>query len=173
MRIIRAGGLALAAMAAFAGCQPRSESTASGEASSSAPVVAAAAAAPVVAPQDTALWVLKGKPVRTASGLKYWDARPGTGALAAVGKAVRVHYVGRFEDGTVFDQSYARGGPLTFRLGTGQVIKGWEEGIAGMKVGGRRKLVIPPSIGYGAAGYPGVIPANATLVFQVELVGVQ
>jgi FKBP-type peptidyl-prolyl cis-trans isomerase len=171
MRIIRAEWLALAALAVLTGCQAKSEPTASSDGAGATP--AAAAVAPAVAPQDTAVWVLKGKPVRTASGLKYWDARVGDGALAEPGKAVRVHYVGRLEDGTVFDQSYQRGEPIAFRLGGGQVIKGWEEGIAGMKVGGRRKLVIPPAIGYGAAGYPGVIPPNATLVFQVELVAVQ
>jgi FKBP-type peptidyl-prolyl cis-trans isomerase len=172
MKIIRARALALVAVTLLAGCQPKSGPVAAGE-STATTAVAAAVAAPVVASQDTAVWVLKGKPVRTASGLAYWDARVGDGALAQPGKAVRVHYVGRFQDGTVFDQSYSRGEPIAFRLGAGQVIKGWEEGIAGMKVGGRRKLVIPPSIGYGAAGYPGAIPPNATLVFQVELVGVQ
>ncbi|RYX85336.1 FKBP-type peptidyl-prolyl cis-trans isomerase [bacterium] len=107
----------------------------------------------------------------TKSGLKITDLKIGTGAKAVAGKTVSVNYKGTLTNGKMFDQSYGRG-PFQFGLGSGQVIKGWDEGVAGMKVGGKRKLVIPASLGYGAAGAGGVIPPNATLVFTVELLGV-
>ncbi len=160
------GWLALAAVIALAGCQPKSTPPA---ASTPAP----APATPAVAAQDTAVWTINGKPVRTASGLKFWDLVVGRGVVAKSGSTVSVHYVGRLTDGTVFDHSYGRGEPLVFRLGSGQVIKGWDEGISGMKVGGRRKLEIPPALAYGDNGAGGVIPPRATLVFQVELVDVK
>jgi FKBP-type peptidyl-prolyl cis-trans isomerase len=95
----------------------------------------------------------------------------GTGAEARAGLKVEVHYTGRLLDGKQFDSS--RGGsPFSFTLGAGQVIKGWDQGVAGMKVGGKRKLTIPPELGYGMRGFPGVIPSQATLVFDVELLGV-
>lgn len=97
----------------------------------------------------------------------------GTGAEAVNGSMVSVHYTGMLEDGTVFDSSIPRGEPITFQLGAGMVIQGWEQGILGMKVGGKRHLVIPADLAYGEAGRPPVIPANATLIFDVELVGVQ
>ena len=97
----------------------------------------------------------------------------GTGAEARAGQQVSVHYVGTLTDGSKFDSSRDRGRPFSFALGAGQVIKGWDQGVAGMKVGGKRKLTIPPELGYGAGGYPPVIPANATLVFEVELLEVQ
>lgn len=100
------------------------------------------------------------------------DEVVGTGAEAVAGKTVAVHYTGTLTDGTKFDSSYDRGQPFEFMLGTGQVIKGWDQGIAGMKVGGKRKLVIPASLGYGASGQ-GSIPPNATLVFETELVEVK
>jgi peptidylprolyl isomerase len=95
----------------------------------------------------------------------------GKGEGAANGRTVRVHYRGRLQDGTVFDSSYERGDPIEFPLGAGMVIAGWEQGLQGLKVGGKRKLTIPYNLGYGAQGYPGVIPPYATLIFDVELVG--
>lgn len=108
-----------------------------------------------------------------ASGLQYQDVVKGDGAEAEAGQTVRVHYTGRLTDGTKFDSSLDRGQPFEFALGAGVVIRGWDEGVAGMKVGGRRKLVIPPALGYGERGAGGVIPPNATLVFEVELVGIR
>jgi FKBP-type peptidyl-prolyl cis-trans isomerase FkpA len=98
--------------------------------------------------------------------------QPGTGAEAVAGKSVTVHYVGTLTNGHKFDSSRDRGQGFTFRLGAGMVIRGWDEGVAGMKVGEVRKLTIPPELGYGARGFPPVIPANSTLVFEVELLKV-
>ena len=114
-----------------------------------------------------------GKPVRTVSGLEYWDIKVGTGPTAVKGQSVKVHYTGWLTTGKKFDSSLDRGEPFTFSLGAGQVIKGWDEGVAGMKVGGKRQLRIPPEIGYGSPGAGGVIPGNATLIFDVELLGVR
>jgi len=108
----------------------------------------------------------------TDSGLKYEDLAEGEGAVAEAGQTVTVHYTGWLTDGTKFDSSLDRDQPFRFALGKGQVIRGWDEGVAGMKVGGRRRLTIPPQLGYGAAGAGGVIPPNATLVFEVELLEV-
>src|SRR6476469_9794883 len=96
----------------------------------------------------------------------------GTGAVATAGQRVSVHYTGWLTNGTKFDSSKDRGQPFQFKLGAGEVIKGWDQGVAGMKIGGKRKLTIPPDLGYGARGAGGVIPPNATLVFEVELLGV-
>lgn len=110
----------------------------------------------------------------TPSGLEYIEIEAGSGVQAAAGKTVRVHYTGKFQDGRVFDSSVSRGEPIEFVLGTGRVIKGWDEGIALMKVGGKAQLVIPPQLAYGERGAGGgVIPPNATLVFDVELVSVK
>lgn len=143
------------------------------------------------APQDirhTAVWVkrlgrwqlaswqttpviVKGKLVTTESGLQYEDLVVGTGASPLAGQNVTVHYTGTLENGTKFDSSTDRGQPFQFRIGTGRVIKGWDEGVMTMKVGGKRKLIIPPSLGYGARGI-GPIPPNSTLIFEVELLGI-
>ncbi len=100
------------------------------------------------------------------------EVKVGTGAEAVSGKRVTVHYRGTLTNGTKFDASYDRNEPFQFNLGAGEVIKGWDQGVAGMKVGGKRKLTIPPALGYGARGAGGVIPPNATLVFEVELLEV-
>ena len=109
---------------------------------------------------------------KTDSGLEITDEVCGDGAVAESGKLVTVHYVGKLEDGTQFDASKDRGQPFEFLLGGGQVIQGWDEGIVGMAVGGKRTLVIPPELGYGSEGAGGVIPPDATLIFDVELLEV-
>jgi FKBP-type peptidyl-prolyl cis-trans isomerase FkpA len=111
--------------------------------------------------------------ITTNSGLQYEDLVEGAGEAAKAGDSVQVHYTGWLTDGTKFDSSLDRGNPFAFALGTGKVIKGWDEGVAGMKVGGRRKLHIPPSLGYGARGAGGVIPPNAELIFEVELLKIR
>jgi peptidylprolyl isomerase len=115
--------------------------------------------------------------VTTPSGLKYQDNVVGTGKTPVVGRAVIVHYTGWLDEGgkkgTKFDSSVDRGQPFTFRLGVGNVIAGWDEGVAGMKVGGKRTLIIPANLGYGDQGAGGVIPPNATLIFDVELIDVK
>lgn len=111
--------------------------------------------------------------VTTPSGLKYVELKEGTGATPQPGQTVEVHYVGTLEDGTKFDSSRDRGQPFSFKIGVGQVIKGWDEGLSTMKVGGRRQLIIPPELGYGSRGAGGVIPPNAILHFDVELLGVK
>jgi peptidylprolyl isomerase len=112
------------------------------------------------------------KTVTTASGLKYTDIKAGNGASPVKGKQVKVHYTGTLESGKKFDSSVDRNEPFSFVIGVGQVIPGWDEGVMSMKVGGKRKLIIPSKLGYGAAGAGGVIPPNATLLFDVELLDV-
>ena len=118
-----------------------------------------------------------GKMSELPSGLKYTDTNVGTGAEATSGHKVSVHYTGWLYNngakGAKFDSSLDRGQPFSFALGAGQVIRGWDEGVDGMKIGGKRTLIIPPELGYGARGAGGVIPPNATLMFDVELLGVQ
>jgi|ERR1035438_8789281 FKBP-type peptidyl-prolyl cis-trans isomerase len=114
-----------------------------------------------------------GAPTKTPSGLEYWDIKVGTGAEAKSGQHVTVDYTGWLTSGKKFDSSVGTGRPFSFALGGGQVIKGWDEGVAGMKVGGKRQLRIPPDLAYGQKGYPGAIPPNATLIFDVQLVDVK
>jgi FKBP-type peptidyl-prolyl cis-trans isomerase FkpA len=114
-----------------------------------------------------------GKPSKTAGGVEYWDIKAGTGATATKGQHVKVNYTGWLTNGKKFDSSVGKA-PFTFKLGAGEVIKGWDEGVAGMKVGGKRQLRIPPDLAYGSQGVGGgLIPPNSTLVFDVELLGVQ
>lgn len=115
-----------------------------------------------------------GDGVKNPSGLVYWDIRVGTGEVAKEGSHVRVHYTGWLTNGKKFDSSVDAGKPFDFTIGNGEVIKGWEEGVGGMRVGGKRQLHIPPALGYGAEGTPGgPIPPNATLIFDIQLLGVQ
>lgn len=114
-----------------------------------------------------------GKAVKTPSGLQYIDLLEGTGRQAELGDTATVHYTGWLADGTKFDSSVDRKEPFSFRVGAGQVIKGWDEGVSSMKIGGKRKLIIPPELGYGTRGAGGVIPPNATLTFDVELLGLR
>jgi FKBP-type peptidyl-prolyl cis-trans isomerase len=107
-----------------------------------------------------------------ADDLQIEDVQTGEGAEASPGRQVSVHYVGTLTNGQKFDSSRDRGEPFEFTLGAGQVIQGWDQGVAGMRIGGVRKLVVPPHLGYGERGFPPVIPANSTLVFEVELLGV-
>jgi FKBP-type peptidyl-prolyl cis-trans isomerase len=132
------------------------------------PTPSGAAPPPAAAPKRAA-----GKSdARPPDRLARTDLTVGTGAAAKKGQRLRVHYVGKLTNGSTFDSSVGKQ-PFTFTLGGGQVIKGWDEGLEGMKVGGKRKLVIPPDLGYGASGVPPTIPPNATLVFDVELVGIE
>jgi len=110
--------------------------------------------------------------IELESGLKFEELEEGTGTEAVAGNRVSVHYTGWLEDGTKFDSSHDRNDPFAFKLGAGMVIKGWDEGVAGMKIGGKRKLTIPADLGYGANGAGGVIPPHATLIFDVELLAV-
>jgi FKBP-type peptidyl-prolyl cis-trans isomerase len=147
------------------------------------PLCAAAAALVLVsltAPSPMAFGAADGAPKKMSelpSGLKYTDTTVGTGAEATKGRKVSVHYTGWLYNngakGAKFDSSLDRGQPFGFALGAGQVIRGWDEGVAGMKIGGKRTLIIPPDLGYGARGAGGAIPPNATLMFDVELLGVQ
>jgi FKBP-type peptidyl-prolyl cis-trans isomerase FkpA len=111
--------------------------------------------------------------IKTPSGLVIEDLVVGSGDAASAGQRVSVHYTGWLTDGKKFDSSKDRGDPFMFSLGRGEVIRGWDEGVTGMKVGGKRKLTIPPDLGYGSRGAGGVIPPNATLLFEVELLGVR
>jgi FKBP-type peptidyl-prolyl cis-trans isomerase len=132
----------------------------------SVPAMSALAAAPA-APTK-----VKGKGITTASGLKYYVLKPGKGVAAKSGDKVKVHYTGWLTNGTKFDSSLDRGEPLEFPVGQGRVIKGWDEGVTGMKVGEKRQLQIPSKLAYGEAGAGGVIPPNADLIFDVELVAI-
>lgn len=124
-------------------------------------------------PADSGPTKVTGEPTKTGSGLEYWDIKAGTGAEAQKGQKVKVQYTGWLTNGKKFDSSVGTGRPFEFKVGAGDVIKGWDEGVAGMKVGGKRQLRIPPDLAYGPGGYPGVIPPNSTLIFDVELVGIK
>jgi peptidylprolyl isomerase len=130
---------------------------------SAAPAAKAPESAPAAQPET----------ITTPSGLQYQDLLVGPGPSPKAGSAVSVHYTGWLTNGTMFDSSVSRNQPFTFRLGRGEVIKGWDEGVSTMHVGGKRKLTIPPGLAYGAKGYPGAIPPNSTLIFEVELLGFQ
>ncbi len=114
----------------------------------------------------------KGKIMKTSTGLEYIDTKVGTGPSPKTGQRVTVHYTGTLKDGTKFDSSVDRGQPFTFVIGVGQVIKGWDEGVSTMKVGGKRTLIIPPALGYGERGAGNVIPPNSELHFDVELLSI-
>jgi FKBP-type peptidyl-prolyl cis-trans isomerase len=113
------------------------------------------------------------KVIKTESGLQYVDLKEGTGERARAGDTVEVHYTGWLKNGKKFDSSVDRGRPFSFPLGAGKVIKGWDEGVAGMRVGGKRKLIIPPELGYGRRGAGNVIPPDAELIFEVELLKIK
>jgi FKBP-type peptidyl-prolyl cis-trans isomerase len=125
-------------------------------------------------PNTNAPTKVTGDGVKTDSGLRYWDIRVGTGEVAKEGSHVRVHYTGWLTTGKKFDSSVDANQPFDFTIGNAEVIKGWDQGVAGMRVGGKRQLRIPPELGYGAEGTPGgPIPANATLIFDIHLLAVQ
>ncbi len=127
---------------------------------------------PVRVPNTNAPTKVTGDGVKTDSGLQYWDIKVGTGEEAKSGDPVKVHYTGWFTTGKKFDSSVDAHQPYSFTLGAGNVIKGWDEGVAGMKVGGKRQLRIPPELAYGEKGYKDIIPPNATLIFDVQLLAV-
>src|SRR5271169_1303585 len=127
----------------------------------------------VVRPNTNAPTKVTGDGVKTDSGLQYWDIKVGLGPLAKAGDHVKVHYTGWLTTGKKCDSSVGTSGPYEFVLGQGEVIKGWDEGVAGMKVGGKRQLRIPPELAYGEAGHPPQIPQNATLIFDVQLVAIK
>lgn len=174
-------GLAALAVAALTACQPNPETASAGAlmkvpaSKASAPASAAtpSVAAPSTAASAASKELTMTDPVKTASGLQYIDTQVGSGAEAKPGHQVLVHYTGWLYNngvkGEKFDSSVDRGQPFAFALGQGMVIKGWDEGVAGMKIGGKRTLIIPSELGYGARGAGGVIPPNATLMFDVEL----
>ena len=156
------------ALAAFAASQSRAQTTQA----PGAPATGTAHKAGATHKAATSHTAPAAKTVTTPSGLKYVDLLVGKGPTPKEGDTVLVHYTGRFTNGKVFDTSRGKP-PFHFVLGRGQVIKGWDEGVASMHVGGKRKLTVPPGLAYGAQGYPGVIPPNSTLVFQVELLEIK
>ena len=167
---IRSGASIVGAVLLIAGCAaPSQNSATNAPPASTAP--AASEPQKESAPMDE--FQIPQNPSTSPTGLKYAVVHEGTGPVAMRGQKVDVHYTGWTTDGKKFDSSRDRGAPFSFVVGQGMVIKGWDEGVAGMKVGEQRYLVIPPDLGYGARGAGGVIPPNATLVFKVELVGIK
>lgn len=160
--------LAAVLMFALAGCQQSNQEAPPAD----TPAAGATETTQQTSPAGTGVprIEMEGQEVVMADGLKVQDITVGDGAVAEKGMAVRMHYTGWLTDGTEFDSSHNRGQPLPFTIGAGNVIRGWDEGVPGMRVGGKRRLTIPPAMAYGERGYPPVIPANATLVFDVELV---
>jgi FKBP-type peptidyl-prolyl cis-trans isomerase FkpA len=128
---------------------------------------------PAARPNTNAPSKVTGDGIKTDSGLQYWDLKVGTGDVAKEGSRVKVHYTGWLTTGKKFDSSVDAHQPYDFKLGQGEVIKGWDEGVAGMKVGGKRQLRIPPELAYGEAGHPPQIPPNATLIFDVQLLAIK
>jgi FKBP-type peptidyl-prolyl cis-trans isomerase len=168
--------LSVALALSLAGCAGNSKSKTSASSvttTSSATTAAPSGTAPAAASGAATTATAAAKEITMPNGLKYEDLKVGDGQLAETGMTAQVHYTGWLTDGTKFDSSVDRGQPFSFKLGAGQVIRGWDEGVKGMRVGGKRKLTIPPDMGYGAAGAGGVIPPNATLIFDVELLGLQ
>ena len=175
-------GLVVVALIAMAGCQ---ESSTSGTSTSGTTTTTTTTTTPpstatttptttTTTPMTSATGDASGvKEVSMPDGLKYQDLTVGNGTLAESGSTVSVHYTGWLTNGTKFDSSVDRGQPFSFKIDGHQVIAGWDEGVKGMRVGGKRKLTIPPALGYGEQGAGGVIPPNATLVFDVELLNVQ
>jgi|RhiMethySRZTD1v2_1073278.scaffolds.fasta_scaffold181101_2 FKBP-type peptidyl-prolyl cis-trans isomerase len=168
---LRSLGLAVAVVMLAAGCKEGTQNSSSAtQTGVGATVTGDAPAAATPAPEAAG-----GKVHKLASGLQYEDVVVGSGKMAEPGMNVSVHYTGYLTDEakTKFDSSLDRGQPFQFQLGAGQVIQGWDEGVKGMRIGGKRKLTIPPDLGYGARGASGVIPPNATLLFDVELIDVK
>jgi FKBP-type peptidyl-prolyl cis-trans isomerase FkpA len=155
---------------AIAGCQQSAQEAPPEE----TPAAATESAEEMEAPASGIPSVeFEGEEKAMAGGLKMQDIHVGDGAVAEKGMTASMHYTGWLPDGTKFDSSHDRGTPFPFTIGTGGVIKGWDEGVPGMRVGGKRRLTIPPDMAYGERGYPPVIPPNSTLVFDVELVGLK
>ena len=168
---VRSLGLAVAVVLLAAGCKEATQNSSSASQTGvGATVTGDAPAAATPAPEAAG-----GKVHKLASGLQYEDVVVGSGKMAEPGMNVSVHYTGWLTDEakTKFDSSVDRGQPFQFQLGAGQVIQGWDEGVKGMRIGGKRKLTIPPDLGYGSRGASGVIPPNATLLFDVELIDVK
>src|SRR5262249_29361745 len=169
--------LALALAIGLGACKQSTSKTSSESGQSTTTTTTATTTPAAAAQKPAAAPALPGDPGsgqvhKLASGLQYDDLKSGTGKMAEPGMNVSVHYTGWLLDGTKFDSSVDRGQPFKFQLGGGQVIQGWDEGVKGMRIGGKRKLTIPPDLGYGPRG-TGPIPPNATLVFDVELLDVQ